>query len=283
MDDKALFPLVTEQRKRDLIRRNICDISGLIPSLHTFFESLKYLEPCCKILRDIIPPKSKRTIRQELFGNFYRQPELWIEHDESDRRFQSPISLEVDRKLGYWQLWLYTMRHFPELTSSTPRKELKKSKPQPKQPSPAFEQRFAELAFQTGFQTPMVKERHKHEAEADLALRFVTECGGSAAVCKDELRAMVSLARTILTKASRPGRVESPTDNGTVVVPKDRRIGRPFESTYIHDKKFLFLPCLRPAPSETEVEPPSNITTFFATKDMFFNFFGISADEVRSC
>ena len=51
----------------------ISSIPCIIPSLHTFLEDTKYLEPCCKILREILPPRSKGTISQR-FRRIHDRP-----------------------------------------------------------------------------------------------------------------------------------------------------------------------------------------------------------------
>lgn len=275
MRDNSLFPSVSDQLSRDIIFRNICDIDGLVPSLFTFFESLKYLEPCCKILRDLVPLKSKRTIRQELFAHYWPQPSYPIEYGDSDRRLLPSDSSEHACELGYWQLWLYTLRNFPDLSPFSPRKELKKGKPQAKEPNPALLRQLGDLAFRLGFQTPAAKASKERDAEADIAVRFISQCGGIISQCEREIAALISIGKAVSQQASMAAYLDSPPLSGTTILPKDRRVGRPYEDSFQHDRQYLFLPYLCSSPTSA-----SDITSLFATRDMFVSFFGLDAEKV---
>jgi hypothetical protein len=56
---------------RKTLVENICDFPGVIPLLWTFFETLKYLEPLCEALRQLLGAQIKRTIRLSLTGLFF--------------------------------------------------------------------------------------------------------------------------------------------------------------------------------------------------------------------
>lgn len=274
--DGSLFPSIKEPSIRIILCENICRITGLIPSLHTLFEFLKYLEPCSKVLRDLLPLKFKRSLRQELFSFYFPQDKLTIEHAESHFRTRPSVTSEMERNIGYWQLWLFALRHFPDLTSMPPRKELKKMKPATKQPNPALKRRLGELAFQLGFHTPLVMDHTKQDAERDLALRFVSECGGSVPECETEIATLKSIANTVSRKTDATIQLNPPKLTDIAQVPLDRRIGRPYEDAFAHDRAFLFLPYFRSC-----AESAVDITTFYATMDMFITFFGVEIDKVR--
>ncbi|KAK5010494.1 hypothetical protein LTR28_009568 [Elasticomyces elasticus] len=118
----SVFAGVTDDDSRSRIFRNFCSVLGLVPSLHTFFENLKYLEPCCTVLKRLLNPGNKKTIWRGLTGCYYRPDRPVTEYAEDDRRQHSPTDLATDRSLAYKQLWLFAMRHFPEMTAVAPRK-----------------------------------------------------------------------------------------------------------------------------------------------------------------
>lgn len=71
MQDRVIFPSVVDESLRQALLANITHISSLIPSLWTFFETLKFLEPLCDILRRLIGSEMKGTIRRSLLGCFF--------------------------------------------------------------------------------------------------------------------------------------------------------------------------------------------------------------------
>jgi hypothetical protein len=58
----VLFPSQSSPQIRQTLLDNIYAFSGVIPSLRTFFETLKYLEPTCKALKKLLDTRLKTTI-----------------------------------------------------------------------------------------------------------------------------------------------------------------------------------------------------------------------------
>lgn len=63
MECGKIFPSQDDSEIRKILLENICEFSGVIPSLWTFFETLKYLEPLCEALRHLLGRQMKRTIQ----------------------------------------------------------------------------------------------------------------------------------------------------------------------------------------------------------------------------
>jgi hypothetical protein len=66
-----IFPSQNDRDIRKILVGNICDFLGVIPSLWTFSETLKYLGPPCEALRKLLGEQMKRTIRSSLTGLFF--------------------------------------------------------------------------------------------------------------------------------------------------------------------------------------------------------------------
>ena len=92
------------------LRANILKAQDRIPTLGTFFEDLKYLEPLASSMKLLIDPPPKQTSIHTIF--------LEIFH-----RTKSEFSR------SYRALWLFCMQNIPQLVSSPPRKEPKCPKP----------------------------------------------------------------------------------------------------------------------------------------------------------
>ena len=78
MESKKIFLTILDQLIRDLILQNISLVDCLIPLLRTFFKNLKYLEPCCIILKHLIGNKMKGTIYKSLKGSYYCPKNLTV-------------------------------------------------------------------------------------------------------------------------------------------------------------------------------------------------------------
>jgi hypothetical protein len=52
MERGEIFPSQNDRGIRKTLVENICDFPSVIPSLWTYFETLKYLEPLCEAVTD---------------------------------------------------------------------------------------------------------------------------------------------------------------------------------------------------------------------------------------
>ncbi|KAF1349024.1 hypothetical protein BDV97DRAFT_370240 [Delphinella strobiligena] len=252
MEERRLFSLITESSARDRICHNISSIKGLIPSLYTLFESLKYLEPCSYALRGLLPGKVKGTIRQELFA-CYRPTSTVVVQMQEMQYNQVSATTEAGRELAYWQLWLFAMRHFPDLTSTLPRKD--KGRPKP------LARPINVLAYQN-----IDAERHLPDSIDNVSFpTYLNDVNHSAAMIAKGLAGnLAGLASSSLPRLT-----------GNAHVPVQQRVGRPFESSFEEDRDYLFLPYLA-----CEARSDLYITTYFATTNLFSTFFGVDAENI---
>jgi hypothetical protein len=65
-----IFPLIEQEDVRVQVLARILQVQGLIPTLHSFFEDLKYLEPCAKIMESLVGPNKKK---KSIFQNLVRE------------------------------------------------------------------------------------------------------------------------------------------------------------------------------------------------------------------
>lgn len=273
MEERRLFPLITESSARDRICHHISSIKGLIPSLYTLFESLKYLEPCSYALRALLPGKVKGTIRQELFA-CYRPTSTVVVQMQEMQYNQVSATTEAGRELAYWQLWLFAMRHFPDLTSTLPRKDKGRPKPLARPINVLVCRKFAGFAVRLGFVNPITRAYQNIDAERHLTdsidnvsfTTYLNDVNHSAAMIAKGLAGnLAGLASSALPRLT-----------GNAHVPIQQRVGRPFESSFEEDRDYLFLPYLA-----CEARSDLYITTFFATTNLFSTFFGVDDENVK--
>jgi len=273
MHCKEIFPDVSELVTRDVLLRNIAAVPCMIPSLRTLFENLKYLEPCCTILRNLLDPKKKRTIRAGLASCYKHPARVCVDFDEHDTRFRSPGAVDGDRWLAYAQLWAYCLRHFPDMTAVAPRKERSKEKPAVKGSNPALWHGLGKLAVSLGFQSQAAIDLASKDPDRELASQFLRHARpGSQAEngCIEDITKILDRMRQDRSERHQP---ETTSANPLAL---ERRCGRPFEDDHVRDERHLFVPFLW-----ADVRASgSNITTLFVKRDLFSACLGLGPGEV---
>jgi hypothetical protein len=242
MERGEIFPSQNDRGIRKSLVENICAFPGVIPSLRTFFETLKYLEPLCEALRRLLGEQMKRTIRSSLAGLFFAPSKNMVQLNEAeDVEIKVTLNQQDAMMVAYTELWAFCSRHFDGLTASTPRKEIGGSKPHVKGPNPVVWQHFAKFAVSRGFQIAhaqalVAKEEHHH---SQLALEYLRK---AKPMCPEFSNDHV---QKVLT-AVRSDKSLKTSEHilGLPHLTLDRRSGRPFERDFTEEKKFMFFPQL---------------------------------------
>jgi hypothetical protein len=82
IESGQLFPLLVDSRKRARLLASILDIQALIPTIQTFFDNLLYLEPCSKVMKGLLSPKSRLMVRLSFEAAFSNPLDHFIEEAE---------------------------------------------------------------------------------------------------------------------------------------------------------------------------------------------------------
>ena len=82
MESGQLFPLLVDSHKRARLLASILDIQALILTIQTFFDNLLYLEPCSKVMKGLLSPKSRLTVRQSFEATFSNPLDHFVEETE---------------------------------------------------------------------------------------------------------------------------------------------------------------------------------------------------------
>lgn len=155
---------------------NICDFPGVIPSLWTFFETLKYLEPLCEALRHLLGKQMKRIIRSSLAGLFFAPSKNMVQLNETEEvEIKVGLSQQDAMMVAYTELWAFCSRYFDGLTTYTLRKETGGPKPHVKGPNPMAWQHLAKFAVSRGFRITHAQELVTKEEQyhSQLALDYL--------------------------------------------------------------------------------------------------------------
>lgn len=272
MQKQELFPSQHDHTARRALADNICSYPCLIPSLRTFFETLKYLEPICEALRKLLGGKIKRTIRTSFQGCYFAPERIIVQTSGTkDMELTTTLSKEEAAHVAYVELWAFCARHFDDLTTFTPRMECKGTKPQVKGPNPVVWQRLARFTMSRGFMTPRAKELSEDTCDSQLALDYLRKANPLS------ITFSAALVEKVVT-ASRPEAIvddeSSAPDDSFITV--DRRSGRPYEFDLARDKKTLFFANICISQSS------NNVSLNFVRRDLFSCIFGPFHFEVSS-
>ncbi|KAK0351601.1 hypothetical protein LTR94_024332, partial [Friedmanniomyces endolithicus] len=215
-----LFRGIAPVHREAVIRRiRTCD---RIVSFHTFFEDMVYIEVCHHSMRCLL---SSRMAYRRSFESGFR--EIFYGSDETFRE-------------RYLQLWLYAMRHFPELSdlvASSPRKN--DGSPRPVRSGLSEGRRGAYITFAT-----------------DLGFKCSTGKGHR-------------MPREILPDI--PCALRPPLISTDLVDTRIRaRCNRPFERSFHLDRKHLFAEHVFAAAAKR----PEYTTTFAMAKDLILSLWG---------
>lgn len=272
MENRTIFPLVVDESLRQVLLPNIISISALIPSLRTFFETLKYMEPLCEILKRLIGNKMKDTIRESLLGCFFLPEKIIVQRSKShDVELRTQLDKTKAANIAYMQLWAFCGRHFDDLTTFTPRKENGKDKPVIREPNPVLWQRLARFALDLGFRTPEVERLAIQDSCSKLAVDYLTKANPLSANFSAS-----QIERVVLAGSVPQGLVEELPELNLTQLDKERRFGRPFESELEVDKHQLFVPIIY----QEQDSPVVNLR--FIRRDLFLCIFGPFCFEVCS-
>lgn len=270
MNTGKLFSFISDISLKEKILQNILRIERIIPTLYTFCEDTKYLEPCAIGVKKLLEPKLSDTVKMTLrksFRGFNMGQGIFLRQDGERRYVQVKGNKEEEFEFSYRQLWMYAMRHFPDLVNVAPRKEPNKEKPIVKEPDPILWQQFADLALRLGFQSDKMKELGSAEA-LDRAIRNyllrITEYISE----EESLEAQVTQVKNRLEREDQSNSIPALT-NDTSDTTLQRRCGRPFEDSQAEAKENLYIRYVY-----AEETNAKYITSFFVQRATFIAFFG---------
>lgn len=281
MQNGRLFPAIQDATQRAEIQTRLLSIQGRILSLYTFLEDTKYLEPCAQILRCYL--HKSRTSTREGFRQIYRSAETVAIQVAEHTTLSISVSDDVGFEIAYRQIWLFAMRHFPEMTATNPRKDAHK-------PTPVVELRqdlytqLARLARDSGFDIPESNTSQQRETLAQMIYKLINRVRPHDLYETDQ-----SMLDSHIQEISRI--VESIPPRDTITgrpsltshirgEPLSHRCGRPFERSHRLDCDYLFLQNIC---NTTRVESDAHISSFAIKRDIFLSFFTPSSAVTNTC
>lgn len=268
-----VLPAVTADDQRSRIFNRVCSIEHMIPSIHTFLEDTKYLEPPARILKELLSGKCKGSMFQYFSALHSGQTKVKVQTSEytfEDRTSPSGRS----SWLSYRQFWLFALRHFPVMDGQSPRIDKTKQNALHEGRQPLRWYELWSLASENGYRRIRCLYRDRTAADA----KAIEDCVRNP----DRMRQIVLLNCQLFS--------DVPYDKKELVAPVltsdyegcgsdiSDRCGRPWERSFQADEESLFLEHIYSTSYSTV--PKRYLTSFAVKRDFFRAFFGSEEDDL---
>jgi hypothetical protein len=212
--------------------------------------------------------------RYKGIGQKEGKAKVQISEDVQDRFAETSASELECIKSGYYQLWLFAMRHWPELSGISPRKDRKAQKVK----TNACEKwwpRLGLLAYQLGFDSPEISRLREQSPDWIMSNSFLDEARPQDSFEVDgEMHNRVVQGICNILNLIKPREVHHSLPKLTTdtnEAPPEQRCGRPFDSSQQRDSKHLFLNHIYQDQSELCKD---YISSFAVKAQVFLAFFG---------
>ncbi|OJD11086.1 hypothetical protein AJ78_08071 [Emergomyces pasteurianus Ep9510] len=248
--------------------------TGLVPSLHTFFEDFKYLESCAQCIKRLFSPPDE-SIWKSMTHMFETSPET--EEDclvqTSESTFRKTHMAGMERlDIAYRQVWLYAMRHYPSMPADPKNDDDLLAKPNRAKADECVVYEMAELAHRLGFCSTEITELMNQSPDRQIARAALLKARkpGRFRYNPQEFETLVDRIVDCFSIAD-PDELEQTHELLADAIVKPRaRCGMPQTRTHRQDSTFLFLDNLH-----TDAPPGADtITTFFVRRCVYFAFLG---------
>ncbi|KAK5069383.1 hypothetical protein LTR51_008633 [Lithohypha guttulata] len=244
---------------------------GLVLSLQTFFEDLKYLKVLAHCVLKLVQPVRLQTVRQAF-------KEAYVGNSSPIRAYDCiPARTEPDGfDLAYRQVWVWAMRHLEDLRPGSVLLE-GRDRIETRRKNFHAEYDFASEAHRLGFQSPKIDELLKADPDRIEARETLfrvrppdrfTYSSEQLEDCIDQIVQLYGMAQPRDAPAGRPQLiVEGPGENDI-----GRRCGRPHRHAFEESAAFMSLNNLHMNDS-TKL---GGLSAFYVRRHVYLSFFGAS-------
>ena len=277
------FSLLTEPERTAIWERmsthDACD--GIIPSLFTFFRDVNYLEACANGMKQLVElSKGCPTVRAAMkhaFKSDGRRETCPVQTSEAAFRSQAGSTSDLF-ELAYRQLWLFVMRHYPQLArKTTSKKVVAKSSCGEADEIVLYD--MAVLSQRLGFDSTSVTDLLKCAPDRQIAREALLKARkpGSYRYDADTFESLID--RVVECFASAVAYGAHPASNVVLrgVSGLRSRCGPPRQDMHLLDRSLLFLDRVHAkSPSTSDV-----VSSFYVRQCVYFAFFGRPSTDGR--
>jgi len=278
MTSRKLWPFITDSAVREKIRLNVLSTQGLIPTLWSYREDTKYLEPCVNAMKLLVDVGPTETLRKAFF-RIYTDKNIkrgsYLQQDD-EHKVVKVIDDRADRfQFHYIQLFLYCARHFLRMVNVACRKDVDEHKPIIREPSAKIIYRFAVLARNFGFDSPQIQQLMSSDPTTQVVFDSLVrlesdEDDFDEKSLRDEAHQIVKFRQKQRRKQPHATRKKPCLTSDTVDQSLAERCGRAFDKAQKDDKKFLFLRWV-----SADLDSRGRyITSFYVKRSILLSFLG---------
>ncbi|GAA87890.1 hypothetical protein AKAW_06004 [Aspergillus luchuensis IFO 4308] len=263
------------EEERGIIWSRMKNFDGLVPSLYTFFEDFKYLESCAHCVKRLFGP-SAESVWETMRSMFI--PSSNLEGEEcviqtSESTFRRQRATDVERlNMGYLQVWLYAMRHYPLMPSDPKKVDDLLAKPIRAKADERAIYEMAELARRLGFKSPEIDALINGSPDHQIARAALLQARKPSRFRYDAQQFETLVSRIVdcfaVAVPDQPEMTHVLLADSAV---KPRaRCGMPQTRTHKQDSPLLFLDRLH----ADDIGVADTITSFYVRRCVYFSFFG---------
>ncbi|KAF7136920.1 hypothetical protein CNMCM5793_006582 [Aspergillus hiratsukae] len=261
---KAIWKRLKRRKRRKTI----------IPSLHTFFQDMWYLEACANCMKRLVNPCQRYpSVKSAFLGVFKVDPnngDCLIQTSETDFRHQR--ASQSDRaEVGYRQLWLYAMRHYPQIPREQ-RNDNLVAKPGYEKADEMILHDMAVLAQRLGFDSPHIQNLIQQSPDRQMARDILLKARkpDRYQYPEDIFESLVTRICDCFSEAVSLDHPTSPEPAMAREVKLNERYGLPHRNDQRQDSRLLFLDELH----ADNVPLDRKVTTLCVRRCFYFAFFG---------
>lgn len=259
--------------EREELWSQVCIVSRrcLIPSLHTFFEDLKFLKgaaACVKRLMHLGPRDTLTGRLEQIFSDVGQEQDRCIIQVSEGSSITVAGHSAARLDLGCRQLWLAAFRDYRDLPPEPKKKDLLAKSRKSTDETILFS--FASLAFRLGFDSNQIRNTLQNSPDRKLAERTLLMVRKPGQYRYADFEGSVEQLMSIFATAE-PFTSESPSYVAEVEQCRTEptRFGLPHDSDHDRDRQAMFLPQIFQEPGDTL----DRMTSFFVRQSVYFAFF----------
>jgi hypothetical protein len=230
-----LFSRAKQPDLRQRVWNRLTGTSHRIPSFHTLLEDTKLIEPCAKILRQLLPKEFGTSI-ESAFRKRYIGGQLLIDSDSS--------------AVPYRKLWMFAIRHFPEMTGVQPRKDDECESAAIQGSVPHLQRELACFAHDLGFQSDQISRLGSSTPNVRAATDLIHYCQPSVdydlTLQEEDFETSVREICQILNRFENKTGVRNEGERPALsrksrkVLQLQERCGKPFEQAFRKLRRSLY-------------------------------------------
>jgi hypothetical protein len=270
--------------EREAIWGKLQSFDRLVPSLYTFFEDLKYFTACADCIQRLLVTNKNHPTLYTTMGHMFRPTDSDGEEyliQVSESRFRRVTGTWDERlDLGYRVLWLFAMRHYPQMAKDSRRDVLLAKAPSEKADEAVIYE-MAALARKLGFRSAQITRLLSRSPDRQIAHAALLKARKPERYRYDPER-LERLIDRISACFSEAVAGEMATVHELIadpVLPSSSRCGLPQRRVHQQDLPFLFLDRL----DVNAGWGGEQISTLFVRRCVYLAFFGASPNRLGQC